>query len=82
MVNSRLKYRTQPEQEREIAERLLATYHAWCDRCNSQQDLKAVDLEDAVAGFYADGWRVRATDVDDPVNDKLLCKNCAKASVL
>lgn len=78
VVNPKFKYHTQQEQEREIAERLLATYHAWCDQCNSQQDLKAVDLEDAAIGFYFDGWRVRAIDVDDPVSDKLLCKNCLK----
>lgn len=76
VVDPSLKYPTQPEQEREIAERLLATYHAYCDRCNDQEDLKAVDLEDAATGFYTAGWRVRATDVDDPVSDKLLCKNC------
>lgn len=79
-ASAKLKYSTQPEQEREIAERLLATYHANCDRCNDQSDLRAVDLEDAVTGFYIDGWRVIAIDVDDPVSDKLLCKNCVKAS--
>lgn len=78
VIDPRLKYRTQPEQEREIGERLLATFHACCDRCNDQSDLKAVDIEDAATGFYTEGWRVRAIDVDDPVSDQLLCKNCRK----
>lgn len=80
IVNPRLIYSTQQEQEREIAERLLATFHACCDQCDQQSDLKAVDLEDAVTGFYIDGWRVAAIDADDPVSDKLLCKNCVRAN--
>lgn len=71
-----MKYGHPQQQEFEIRERLLATFHARCDRCNHKQDLESVDEEGAAMGFYADGWRVIATDVDDPVTDQLLCNRC------
>lgn len=71
-----MKYQHQAQQEFQITERLLATFHANCDRCNDQEDLKAIDEEDAASGFYQSGWRVIAIDVDDPITDQLLCKNC------
>jgi len=71
-----VKYTHPHQQEFEIRERLVATFHAECDRCSYRQDLDAVDEEGAAMGFYADGWRVIAIDIQDPVADQLVCKKC------